>query len=87
MSQYIIVFLLLLIEKGTCKTFLYYFRHRPTFAWYPPWMYSDHGAEVFFVMNVHGVDLKFSDEDKQLSRDMVSYWVNFAKTGSVCRMF
>jgi carboxylesterase type B len=28
-------------------------------------------------------DYKFSDEDRQLSKQMMSYWANFARTGQV----
>ena len=31
------------------------------------------------VLTFHGADL--NDEDRELSRQMMSYWTNFAKTG------
>lgn len=46
-------------------------------------MYADHGAEVFFTVDIPDADFKLSEEDKQLSDQMKSYWVNFARTGQV----
>lgn len=51
---------------------------------WPVWMGVLHGDDVLFVF---GEALKpgrnFSREDQELSRLMMKYWTNFAKTGSV----
>jgi carboxylesterase type B len=66
---------------GTCKTFLYYFCHRPAFAWFPPWARADHATEVYLLLDVGRGSVKHSAEDEILAERMISYWVNFAKTG------
>jgi hypothetical protein len=60
---------------------VYYFCHRPAFAWFPQWVRADHGTEVFFVMDFG--DFQPSAEDVELSQLIRSYWVNFARTGQV----
>jgi len=60
----------------------YYFTERyPSNPW-PDWMGVLHGDEIFFVF---GEPFKhrdnFTDSDRELSRQMITYWTNFAKTG------
>ena len=52
---------------------------------WPRWMGTMHGDDIMFMF---GEALKpgqnYSQDDRELSRMMMSYWTNFAKTGSVC---
>jgi len=41
-----------------------------------------HGAEIPYVFNTHDRWLPVDEQDKVLTRRMMDYWVNFAKTGS-----
>jgi carboxylesterase type B len=51
---------------------------------WPRWMGTMHGDDIMFMF---GEALKpgqnYSQDDRELSRMMMSYWTNFAKTGSV----
>ncbi|XP_059192080.1 cocaine esterase-like [Centropristis striata] len=70
--------------------YLYYYQHDPEFlqAKRPSYVGSDHGDEIFTVLgfcftttHVKVTDA-CSEEEEQLSRAMMSYWGNFARTGS-----
>ncbi|XP_059192084.1 cocaine esterase-like [Centropristis striata] len=70
--------------------YLYYYQHAPEFlqAKRPSYVGSDHGDEIFTVLgfcftttHVKVTDA-CSEEEEQLSRAMMSYWGNFARTGS-----
>ncbi|XP_070577224.1 acetylcholinesterase-like [Ptychodera flava] len=72
--------------------YVYHFTHRSSMSTWPEWMGCVHGDEVEFVF---GVPLRprsnYTEEEKNLSRVMMRYWANFARTGSpddsgeVCR--
>ncbi|XP_038671506.1 cholinesterase-like isoform X1 [Scyliorhinus canicula] len=57
-------------------------QHASNAAW-PPWMGVMHGYEIEFVF---GIPLKegsnYNMAEKTLSRNMMHYWANFAKTGN-----
>ncbi|XP_044049294.1 fatty acyl-CoA hydrolase precursor, medium chain isoform X2 [Siniperca chuatsi] len=70
--------------------YLYEYQHPPKFlqAKRPSFVGSDHGDEIFTVLgfcftttHVKLVDA-CSEEEEQLSKTMMSYWGNFAHTGS-----
>ena len=62
--------------------FYYYFTQRYRSNPWPPWMGVLHGDEILFAF---GEPLKssgnFTGGEKRLSRKMMQYWTNFAKTG------
>lgn len=66
------------------KVFMYQFAHRTSASPMPKWTGVMH---VFEVDHVFGVPLssnsvhQYSNEEKVLSRQVVTYWTNFAKTG------
>jgi len=64
--------------------YAYYFTERFGSNPWPDWMGVLHGDEIFFVF---GEPIKFrhnfTDAERSLSRQMIAYWTNFAKTGSV----
>ncbi|XP_071098229.1 cholinesterase-like [Haliotis cracherodii] len=66
-------------------TYLYSFNHRLQSATVPKWMGVKHGGELPLVWG-HALDpnvnLTFTDDEKTLSRVMMSYWTNFAKFGN-----
>jgi para-nitrobenzyl esterase len=41
-----------------------------------------HGAEIPYVFNTHDHWLPTNQSDQRLTRQMMAYWVNFAKTGN-----
>ncbi|KAM3608687.1 uncharacterized protein V6R79_003148 [Siganus canaliculatus] len=70
--------------------YLYEYQHAPSFlqSKRPNFVKSDHGDEIFTVFGLcfttTHVELAdgCSEEDEQLSRIMMNYWGNFARTGS-----
>ncbi|KAG8012322.1 Fatty acyl-CoA hydrolase precursor [Nibea albiflora] len=71
-------------------TYLYQYRHSPKFlqAKRPSFVGCDHGDEIFIVLGMcfttSDVTLTgaCTEEEEQLTRTMMSYWGNFAHTGS-----
>ncbi|KAI8504436.1 Carboxylesterase 5A [Branchiostoma belcheri] len=74
------------------RVYLYENRHRPATSPKPAWVGCDHADELVIMtgMPFLGEDgptypskpLPFSEEDRQLSLDMMTYWANFARTGN-----
>ena len=66
------------------SVYMYYFTERYDSSPWPKWMGVLHGDEIIFVF---GEALKpghdFSSDEKELSRNIMRYWTNFAKTGLV----
>lgn len=68
-------------ETGN-DVFMYYFSQRATVHPWPRWMGVMHADEINFIFGeplnpVFG----YSKEEQELSRKMMRYWSNFAKTG------
>jgi para-nitrobenzyl esterase len=67
-------------KTGKSKVFLYYFAHKPPEA--PNAGFTSkgasHGAEIAYVFD-HGK--RWTDRDRALSEQVMTYWTNFAKTG------
>ncbi|XP_073461782.1 fatty acyl-CoA hydrolase precursor, medium chain-like isoform X1 [Aquarana catesbeiana] len=70
--------------------FFYEFRHRPSLFENsrPKWVKADHGDELLFVFGVPFMTYgelnkshKYTEEEKKLSKTMMKYWANFARTG------
>ncbi|XP_075525249.1 acetylcholinesterase-like isoform X2 [Dermacentor variabilis] len=60
----------------------YVFARRSSRNPWPPWMGAMHGEEVAFVFGEPLDDThRYSEEDKSMSRRLMRYWANFAKTG------
>ncbi|KAM3609295.1 uncharacterized protein V6R79_012633 [Siganus canaliculatus] len=70
--------------------YLYEYQHAPSFmkSRKPSFVKCDHGDELFLVLGLCFTTTHFklndecSEEDEQLSRIMMNYWGNFARTGS-----
>jgi acetylcholinesterase len=72
--------------------YMYYFTHRYTNNPWPQWMGVMHGDEILFTFGQALRDpedlggpskwkIMYTEEEKRLSRRMMRYWSNFAKTG------
>jgi len=63
--------------------YAYYFTERFLSNPWPDWMGVLHGDEIFFAF---GEPFKrhdnFTDSERALSKQMITYWTNFAKTRS-----
>ncbi|XP_013418255.1 fatty acyl-CoA hydrolase precursor, medium chain [Lingula anatina] len=73
------------------STYLYYFTKVPSFGYVvspmPPWFRrSNHADDLSFLMGAHHPTMvpnaTFTDEEKEFSKKMMTYWANFAKTGN-----
>ncbi|XP_029472365.1 cholinesterase isoform X2 [Rhinatrema bivittatum] len=64
------------------KAFLYYFDHQSSKLPWPKWMGVMHGYEIEFVFGLPmNRRLNYTKAEETLSRTMMRYWANFAKTG------
>jgi len=61
------------------SAYLYLFNHAPEVEEYGRSLGAYHASEIAYVFG-NGSDL-WGDEDRELSRVMQAYWVNFARTG------
>ncbi|XP_053908695.1 acetylcholinesterase [Cuculus canorus] len=68
-------------ERGG-KVYAYLFDHRASNLLWPPWMGVPHGYEIEFVFGQPlNPTLNYTAEEEQLSRRIMRYWGNFARTG------
>jgi len=69
-------------DKANISTYFYYLTYRATEEVWPSWMGVIHGADIQWIfgmpLNKSG---SYTEEEKEFSRTIMSYWVNFAKTG------
>ncbi|XP_059161847.1 acetylcholinesterase-like [Physella acuta] len=71
------------VAKAGQDVYLYRFSHRITSNPWPEWMGVLHGDEIYFVFGVPlNKDKKFTEDEKKLSRKIMTFWTNFAKTGN-----
>ncbi|XP_053115466.1 acetylcholinesterase [Hemicordylus capensis] len=69
-------------ERGN-KVYAYFFDHRASNLIWPPWMGVPHGYEIEFVFGLPlNRSLNYTKEEEALSRRMMRYWANFARTGN-----
>ncbi len=70
-----------IVSKGTGDVYLYYFtRVRPGAG--GKLLGSYHGAELPYVFDSHDDWLSGDEVDRNLTETMMSYWLNFARTGN-----
>lgn len=68
--------------KEGLDVYMYYFTHRYSSNPWPSWMGVVHGDEIFFVFGeATKAKTNFTADEKNLSRRMMLYWTNFARTG------
>ena len=67
---------------------MYHCTNRPSICPYdPPWVGSDHSDEIGLVLGwpfhdvTDQVDVSYDQEEAELSKKVMKYWANFAKTG------
>ncbi|XP_046578529.1 cholinesterase-like [Haliotis rubra] len=64
-------------------TYVYSFNHRLSISPNPQWIGATHWYEVEFVFGlVLDESLGCTEEEMELSRTMMTYWTNFAKSGN-----
>eukprot|EP00095_Tigriopus_kingsejongensis_P010296 maker-scaffold148_size310697-snap-gene-0.17 protein:Tk10296 transcript:maker-scaffold148_size310697-snap-gene-0.17-mRNA-1 annotation:"acetylcholinesterase 1" len=64
----------------------YYFDHRASNHPWPDWTGVLHGDEIAFIFGEPlNENLDYTEEEKTFSRDIMTYWANFAKTGTSAR--
>lgn len=70
-------------EAGN-EVFMYFFKHRSTKSPWPSWSGVLHADEINFIFGEPLIpSKKYTQSEKELSRKMMKYWTNFAKTGYV----
>ncbi|KAG9330469.1 hypothetical protein JZ751_024374 [Albula glossodonta] len=63
--------------------YLYLFDHRASNLPWPEWMGVIHGYEIEFVFGLPlEKSLNYTAQEEELSRRMMRYWANFARTGN-----
>ncbi|GBM73330.1 Acetylcholinesterase [Araneus ventricosus] len=69
-------------ETGN-DVYMYFFNHRSSVHFWPKWMGVMHADEINFIL---GEPLNpafgYNKAEEELSRRMMKYWANFAKTGN-----
>ncbi|XP_067653683.1 cholinesterase-like [Haliotis asinina] len=64
-------------------TYVYSFNHRLSVSPFPQWIGATHAYELDFMFGwVLDKSLGCTDEEMELSRTVMSYWTNFAKSGN-----
>lgn len=72
----------LFISLSVGGVYLYLFDHRASNLAWPEWMGVMHGYEIEFVFGLPlEKRLNYTTEEEKLSRRMMRYWANFARTG------
>lgn len=65
------------------SVYLYLFDHRASNLAWPEWMGVIHGYEIEFALGLPlEKRLNYTMEEEKLSRRMMKYWANFARTGN-----
>lgn len=68
-------------ETGN-NVYMYYFTQVSTASAWPKWSGALHGDEIHFIFGQPlNKTYKYSDAEVKLSKKMMTYWANFAKTG------
>ncbi|CAL1532703.1 unnamed protein product [Lymnaea stagnalis] len=69
--------------RKNLPVYYYWFNHRWSASPWPEWAGVLHADEIWFTFG-HPMNgsLSFTEAEKKLSRDMMRYWTNFAKTGN-----
>ncbi|KAM5262855.1 cocaine esterase-like [Ctenodactylus gundi] len=74
------------LQRSHAPVYFYEFHHRPNVFKdaKPPYVKADHGDEILFVFggSLWGNKIDFTEEELLLSRRMMKYWANFARSGN-----
>ncbi|XP_070591777.1 cholinesterase-like [Erythrolamprus reginae] len=74
------------IRKTGSPVYFYLFADRPSWSIWPQWIRASHGSDVPFVFGTLGsvrpVNQTYTEAEARLSRKMMNYWADFARTGN-----
>ncbi|XP_058026047.1 cholinesterase-like [Ahaetulla prasina] len=77
------------IRKAGSPVYAYLFTHRPSWSIWPKWIGASHGTDIPFVFGTLKSALPFNqtytEVEARLSRKMMHYWAEFARTGNPTR--
>ncbi|XP_012599515.2 bile salt-activated lipase [Microcebus murinus] len=66
----------------SAKTYTYLFSHPSRMPVYPNWVGADHADDIQYVFGKpFATPLGYRPQDRTVSKAMIAYWTNFAKTG------
>ncbi|XP_017373056.2 bile salt-activated lipase [Cebus imitator] len=66
----------------SAKTYTYLFSHPSRMPTYPKWVGADHADDIQYVFGKpFATPLGYRPQDRTVSKNMIAYWTNFAKTG------
>ncbi|XP_050615855.1 bile salt-activated lipase isoform X7 [Macaca thibetana thibetana] len=66
----------------SAKTYSYLFSHPSRMPVYPKWMGADHADDIQYVFGKpFATPSGYRPQDRTVSKAMIAYWTNFAKTG------
>ncbi|XP_004713286.1 bile salt-activated lipase [Echinops telfairi] len=66
----------------SAKTYNYLFTHPSRMPVYPSWVGADHADDIQYVFGKpFQTLLGYRAQDKTVSKNMIAYWTNFARTG------
>ncbi|XP_035681495.1 pyrethroid hydrolase Ces2e-like [Branchiostoma floridae] len=77
-------------QAASSRVYQYELQHSASvFSYRPPYVKVDHGDDVFFMFGIpllrdvtgNSWKYSFTQEERDLSLDMMAYWVNFATNG------
>lgn len=69
-------------ETGN-NVYMYYFTQRSSVTKWPKWSGALHGDEIHFIFGQPlNKTYQYKDSEVKLSKRMMTYWANFAKTGN-----
>ncbi|XP_070593961.1 cholinesterase-like [Erythrolamprus reginae] len=74
------------IRKTGSPVYAYLFAHRPSWTTWPEWIGASHCDEVLFgfgtLESVFHINQTYTEAEARLSRKMMHYWAEFARTGN-----
>ncbi|XP_025743751.1 bile salt-activated lipase isoform X1 [Callorhinus ursinus] len=66
----------------SAKTYSYMFSHPSRMPIYPKWVGADHADDIQYVFGKpFATPLGYRTQDRTVSKAMIAYWTNFARTG------
>ncbi|XP_003795029.1 bile salt-activated lipase [Otolemur garnettii] len=66
----------------SAKTYTYLFSHPSRMPVYPKWVGADHADDIQYVFGKPmATPLGYRNQDRTVSKTMIAYWTNFARTG------
>nr|XP_054358328.1 bile salt-activated lipase isoform X1 [Pongo pygmaeus] len=66
----------------SAKTYTYLFSHPSRMPIYPKWVGADHADDIQYVFGKpFATPTGYRPQDRTVSKAMIAYWTNFAKTG------